>query len=167
MKNKINIIFLFLSTCIIATSCKKDHLTKEDLENSLNNIDHPTDEYANWRLVINQTYFGTTDWKDSLNNSSIDFPINSQSSNDCRIENYNFKYYWGQGKYSLFIDLDTNLLSFGNTRGSVLATGSLNPYLVEMYSKNKYLDKLEIVNVTKNEFLFYSTALGKALKYTR
>jgi len=157
------ILALLLVTGFI--SCKKDRLTQEDLDNSLNNIDYPSGEFKDWRLVINQTNFSTTDWVDTLNGSRIDFPI-FPSAPECYIDNINFKYFWGEGKYSIYIDVDTLLLS-GLNKSTIISNSSSYPYISELYRSDKYSDKLEIINVSLTEFYFYSTALGKSLKYNR
>ena len=166
MKNKLFVTLSILGVALFFSSCKKDNLTQEDLDNSLKNIEHPSNEFKDWRLIINQTYFGTSNWKDTLSGSSIDFPKYSSYPNACEVENTNFKYYWGENKYSIYIDIDTMLLT-GLTKSSIETNTSSYPYLSEMYLSNKYLDKFDIISVSDSSLIVYSNSLERTLKYTR
>lgn len=153
MKEMKNALIVITALALTLSACKKDYLTKEELQEELANQEQPNNDLPNWELLES----GATYNHKGTNNNFWSY------NNKVIIEGYNiFESSWRNNHHELVIDLDTTGL--GSQNYNNLMTNNFAPYLKQMYTSNKFYDVLEIIEITSTKATFYSKELQEFIQ---
>lgn len=145
-----------LSIVALLFSCKKDYLTKEDLQEELANQDNAGEEQlANWESFENKAWL-----RDSIQNLDNAFSIFSNGQLQFSTQIANFQ--WRNNHHEIFVYFDS--LSFSKSPNQIISDTEDN-YLRELLIKGVENDIIEVLRVVPNDEVYlYSKTLNKFMK---
>ena len=161
---------IILIAALTLVSCKKeDALTKEDLDEAIGNIDNGATTLFDKNKLYEDVSFL---WRNTTHLSQVIGFYNGQYTPSLRGQfkidrKLTGKFYWQNNYERIIIDCDTNNLDAGNTFNSIKNSPTNSPYLSELYLNNKFIDQLDLYELTDTSMVFYSNTLNKIMYYER